>query len=96
LFGWLERKAFLGDVIRDYGLLDGRRMAVSRYRTSVLLCRRGGQLRLVFRTVGTALGGALGAGVSYVPVDATPEALAKLEQVVDDARKEASVSWQAG
>ena len=91
LFGWVERKVFLGDVIKDYGLLDDRHVGISVYRTSALLCRRGGQLRLVLRTVGTAM---LGPSVHYTTVDATPEALSKLGQIVEDARREASVTGQ--
>ena len=83
LFGWLERKVFLGDVIRDYGVLDDKHVGIGRMRTSVLLCRRKGQLKLVFRTAGTS---PLSASVNYSMIDATPEALAKLAEVVTDAR----------
>ena len=83
LFGWLEQKVFLGDVIKDYGILDAKHVGIGRLRTSVLLCRRKGQLKLVFRTAGTS---ALGASVNYAMIDATPEALAKLAEVVSDAR----------
>lgn len=89
-FGWLERKVFLGDVIREYGVLDEKHVGIGRMKTSVLLCRRNGQLRLVFRTTGTT---PLSASVNYVTIDATPASLAKLADVVVDAGKEASLKW---
>ena len=85
ILGWLERKVFLGDVIKDYGILDDKYLGIGRLRTSVLLCRRKGQLKLVFRTTGTS---PLSASVTYAMIDATPEALAKLAEVVNDAHAE--------
>jgi len=71
LFGWLERKVFLGDVIKDYGTLDDKHVGIGRLRTSVLLCRRKGRLKLVFRTTGTS---PLSASVNYASY-ATKEAV---------------------
>ena len=85
LFAWLERKLWLGDVLKDYGVLDEKESVVGSLRTSVLLCRRGGKLRLVLRSVGK---GPMSASVSYAMIDATPEALAKLGEVVLDALEE--------
>lgn len=83
IFGWLERKVFLGDVIKDYGVLDdNKRFGVARWKTSVLLCRRKGQLTLVFRNAGAS---PLSASVQYTMVEATPAALTKLAEVVNDA-----------
>ena len=54
IFKWFERKLFTGDVIQDYGDLQDERTAITRIRTSVLLCRRNGKLQLIFRNIGTA------------------------------------------
>jgi hypothetical protein len=89
LLGWLERKVFVGDVIKDYGVLDDKHVGIGRLRTSVLLCRRKGQLRLVFRTTGTS---PLSASVNYALIDATPDALAKLAVVLSDAHAAKSAS----
>jgi len=87
IFGWLERKVFLGEVIRDYGVLDEKSVGIGRLRTSVVLCRRKGQLKLAFRTTGTS---PLSASVNYAMIDAAPSALAKLAEVLLDAQAEAS------
>jgi hypothetical protein len=89
LFGWLERKMFLGDVIKDYGVLDEKNVGIGRLRTSVVLCRRKGQLKLAFRTTGTS---PLSASVNYAMIDATPSALAKLAEVLQDAQAQVSVA----
>lgn len=83
IFRWFERKLFLGEVIKDYGVLDEKSYGVGRLRTSVLLCRRKGTLKLVIRSTGTS---PLSASVSYAMVDATPESLSKLAEVVLDAQ----------
>ena len=80
---WFERKMFLGDVIKDYGVLDEQSFGFGRLRTSVLLCRRKGRLKMVFRSSGTS---PLSASVNYAMVDATPEWLSKLAEVVIDAQ----------
>jgi hypothetical protein len=85
LFRWLESKVFLGDVVKDYGVLDERRYGIGRMRTSVVLCRRKGKLRLVIRsTVITPLGGS----VSYAVIYVTEPALTKLAEVLRDALAE--------
>lgn len=83
LFGWLERKLFLGDVVKNYGVLGENRVGIGRVRTSVFLCRRWGQPKLVFRHSGVS---PLSANVSYMAVDVTPEVLEKLVDVARDAK----------
>ena len=78
LFGWLERKVFLGDVIKEYGVLDAKNVGIGRLRTSVVLCRQKGQQKLVFRTTGTS---PLSASVNYAMIDAIPSALTRLAEV---------------
>lgn len=83
LLGWLERKIFLGDVIKDYGVLDEKNYGIGRMRTSVVLCRRKGRLTLAFRTTGTS---PLSANVSYAMIEVTEPALARLAEVLGDAQ----------
>ncbi len=47
---WLERKLFLGEVIRDYGSLGELTGVGAPGLVSLLLCKRRGQLQLVVRT----------------------------------------------
>lgn len=83
LLAWLERKVFLGDVVKDFGVLDEKRYAIGRIATSLLLCRRKGQLTLVFRTAGRS---PMSVMIHYAYIDATPTALARIAAVVDEAR----------
>ena len=84
VFRWLEQRVFLGEVLEDYGTIHDERIGPARLRTSVLLCRRGARLQLIFRQVGTAV---LGASVRYIRVDVTPESLRMLGDILLDARK---------
>lgn len=84
LLTWFERKLFTGEVLRDFGVLQERAAGITRMRTSILLCRRSGALQLVFRQAATA---PLGAGVQYIPIDVSPEALDILQAALDDARR---------
>lgn len=84
IFKWFERKLFTGEVIRDYGDLQDDNMGVARLRTSVLLCRRKGKLKLVIRRIGTA---PLSASVQYSTIDVTPKTLERLGQIVLDAKQ---------
>jgi hypothetical protein len=88
LFEWFERKVFIGDVIKDYGVVDEKSVGIGRLRTSVVLCRHKGQLKLAFRTTGTS---PLSASVNYAMIDATPSTLEKLAEVLQDARSQVLV-----
>jgi hypothetical protein len=90
LFDWFERKVFLGTVLKNYGVLDARPFGIGHLRTSVLLCRQWGQPKLVFRHVGGVA--SINASARYMAVDATPESLAKLEDVIRDARETISAA----
>lgn len=79
---WFESKLFTGEVIRDYGVLDQRRMFGMRLRTSLLLCRRRGKYDLVLRTSAYAV---LGASVNYSVLAVTPELIEQLQEIVSDA-----------
>ena len=76
---------FTGEVVQDYGNLRDERMGISRFRTSILLCRRKGKLQLVVRNVGTA---PLGASAQYSMIDVTPQTLQKLGEIIADAKKQ--------
>ena len=82
LFGWLEQKVFTGEILKDYGVLDQKSVGIGRMRTSLLLCRRRGKIQLVFRNSAVA---PFGASVNYTQVDATPDALKRLAEIVLDA-----------
>jgi len=65
---------------------------MGRLRTSVLLCRRWGRTRFVFRHVGRS---PLSVGVSYTHVDVTGKSLRHLSQIVADAEMVIASSSQA-
>jgi hypothetical protein len=81
---WIESKLFTGEVLRDYGVLDQRRMFGMRLRTSLLLCRRRGRYELVLRSSAYAV---LGASVNYSCLAITPELIEQLKEVVMDTEQ---------
>jgi len=83
IFGWLERKLWLGDVVQDYGTIRDSQENIARVRTSIFLSRRQGQLQLIFRDSRTAPFAFI---VHYTSVDVTPETLRRLGEVLLDAR----------
>ncbi len=82
---WFERKLFTGEVVEDYGDLRDERTGIARLRTSILLCRRKGKLRLVVRSVGTA---PLSASAQYSMIDVTPQTLQRLSEIISDAKRQ--------
>jgi hypothetical protein len=83
IFGWLERKLWLGDIVQDYGTIRDVRKGITRVVTSIFLFRRQGQLQLVFQDFRTA---PFAFRVHYTSVDVTPETLRRLGEVLLDAR----------
>lgn len=84
LFNWIERKMFLGEVIHDFGPFSEELVGLAKIRTSALLCRRKGQMRLVFKQKYSAL---LAFGISYVRLDMNPDLLRKLREIDKVASK---------
>ena len=81
VFRWVERKVFLGEVLRDYGVLGERRVGFARMKTSMLLCQRKERIRLVIRETGVA---PFGASVNYSMIDLTSENVERLSEIVSD------------
>jgi hypothetical protein len=79
-FKWLEKAAFLGEVIKDYGIIEERRKGITRTRVSLLLCRKDGELALVVKESNFAF---LAAGTRYLYIR-KPQ-LAAFKEAVDDA-----------
>ncbi len=79
-FKWLEKTAFLGDVVHDYGIIEERRAGITRTRVSLLLCRKGGELVLVIKESNVAF---LGASTRYTYIH-KPQITA-FKEAVDDA-----------
>jgi hypothetical protein len=91
LFRWFESKTVLGEVIKDYGDIGESVMGLvgGRVRVSAVLCRQRGQLRLVFRSKATA---PLTFSIEYSVIDATPDSLAALSHIVEDAQRELEIN----
>lgn len=73
-------KLFLGEVIRDYGVLDERKSGITKFKVSILLCEKNGKKVLVSKQSARAL---FGSSVSYHYI--YEENLPALKQAVDDA-----------
>ncbi len=58
----LESKAFLGEVVKDYGIISEYKKNGAFLRTSILLCKRQGKLQIVVKTSSFAY---MSAGVKY-------------------------------
>lgn len=72
-------KLFLGEVIRDYGVLDERKSGITTFKVSILLCEKNGNRVLISKQSARAL---LGSSVSYHYI--YEENLPALKQAVDD------------
>lgn len=81
VFRWLERKIFLGEVLRDYGVIGERRLGFATMKTSMLLCRRKDRVRLVIRESGVA---PFGASINYSMINLTVESVKRLSETVSD------------
>ena len=84
LLKWVERKAFTGDVIQDYGCFHDVNYGIAKLRVSVLLCRRKGKLEIVVRESGTS---PFSASVRYSYIDVTPENVTRLWSLLADAKR---------
>jgi hypothetical protein len=78
---WFERKIFLGEIIQDYGVIQNSTWGIARLRTSILLCRRRGKLKLVFKDTGIS---PFAASARYSKIDVTPATLSKLDEILRD------------
>jgi hypothetical protein len=81
-FKWLEEKTFFGEVIHDYGIIEERRIGITRTRVSLLLCRKEGDLVFVIKESNVAF---LAAGTRYIYIH-RPQ-IAVFKEAVDDAYK---------
>lgn len=79
-FKRVEERVFLGEVIRDYGVISEFRKGGAKLEVKLLLCEKGGEKQLVFRQSAKAL---LGASVTYQYVK--QEDMAYLKQSTDEA-----------
>jgi len=73
-------RLFVGKVIKDFGTLEERSFGVGKFRKSVFLAEKHGQLRFAMKSSAFAF---FGAGVSYF--DLGVDALPKLRQCIDEA-----------
>ena len=84
ILNWIEKKVFLGEVLRDYGILHQENTGLSSTKTSALLCHRKGADQLVFRVSSKAI---LGASVNYVMVELTPDLPGRLREIAYDVER---------
>lgn len=83
LLKWFEKKAFLGEIIKDFGIIDENKSMGVRNRISAVMCKKNDKLQLVFRISRMAL---FGIGVQYVHIDITKESMQKLGDVIQEAK----------
>ena len=79
---WLESKAFLGEVVKDYGIISEHKIGGAFQKTFILLCRRQGTLQIVVKTAGFAF---LAASVKYefIPASCVPQ----LKEIMEDVER---------
>ena len=79
IFQRLERALWLGEVVRDYGIISEQKVGGAFTKISVLLCQRNGERKIVLKTSAFAF---LAASVKYeyLPVSVIP----KLRGILDD------------
>ncbi|MFQ5398238.1 MAG: hypothetical protein ACE5E7_01420 [Anaerolineae bacterium] len=70
----------MGEVLHDYGIIEERRMGITRTRVSLLLCRKNGELLLVIKESNVAI---LGASTRYTYIH-QPQ-LTAFKEAIDDA-----------
>lgn len=82
LFGWLERKLFLGEVVREFGSLGEDSHALVKSGTSAMLCRRKGRVWLVIRQSHRVL---FAFGVNYIRIPMTHDLSRKLGEMSEES-----------
>ena len=75
-----EERIFLGEVIRDYGVVSEFRKGGANFKVKLLLCEKDGEKQIVFHQSASAV---LGASVTYQYVK--QEDMAYLKQSIDEA-----------
>jgi hypothetical protein len=80
ILGWLERRLWTGEVLKDYGAVGEHAYPGGSETVSVLLSKKRRGPRLILRISNRAL---FGFAVRYVELD--PEAVRGLRVVIDDA-----------
>jgi hypothetical protein len=79
ILSWLEKKAFLGEVIHDYGNVSENRIGPMVEKVSILLCQRQGKRQIVLRI---AAFGLMSFNVRYAYIPARD--VSKLQDVLND------------
>jgi hypothetical protein len=79
---WLESKAFLGEVVKDYGIISEHKMGGTFHKTSILLCKHQGKLQIVVKTAAFAY---LSAGVKYEFIPAS--CASQLKEIMVDVER---------
>ena len=82
VFKWLETTAFLGEIVKDYGIISERKKGGAFEKTSILLCKRQGKLFIVVKTSAFAY---LAACIKYelIPADCASQ----LKDIMEDVEK---------
>ena len=75
-------RIFMGEVIRDFGVLEEKSLIIGKMRKSLLLVRRRGKIKIAFKWSGYS---PFGGSVNYF--DLSAESLPKLRQFLEEAQR---------
>ena len=78
-------KKFLGEVIKDYGIISEHKLGGDFQKTSLLLCKRQGKLQIVIKTAAFAY---LAAGVKYEYIPAS--CASRLKEIMEDVEAQSA------
>ena len=75
-------RIFMGEVIKDFGVLEERSLLIGKIKKSLLLVKRRGKIKIAFKYSGVSL---FGGSVNYF--DFSADSLPKLRQYLDEAQR---------
>lgn len=75
-------RVFVGKVIKDFGVITEKNLAIGKQKITLLLVERHGTVKLVFKSSAWAF---LGGSVQYVEVP--EEAIPRLQQWINEAQE---------
>jgi hypothetical protein len=85
----LEAKSFLGEVVRDYGVISEEKIGIAFSKTSILLVKRHDNLQIVIRKSSFAY---LATGVRYEYIPAS--SASRLKEIIEDVNAQCKEAEQ--
>ncbi|RMG40751.1 MAG: hypothetical protein D6732_03060 [Methanobacteriota archaeon] len=83
LWRWIEKKFWLGEIIKDYGVIQEKKVGPACSKISAMLCQKNGELKFIIKESNTAF---LAASVRYLEI--TSSNVHKFKDILQDAERE--------